>query len=118
MEINDFGFYNYDRLIEGEEYVYIKPQFVSNKKALDSQIYVVYDDINSVFYFPQSTWGEDFFLIKGKSYRLFTIAADGQVLKLGEPPTLVQGEAYTFSLDAQSEIPKDREAFTRLTGIK
>ena len=118
MEISDFGLYNYDRLIEGEEYVYIKPQFVSNNKALNSQVYVVYDDINSVFYFPAYTWVEEFFLIKGKSYKLFTIASDGKVLKLGDPPTLVQGEAYTLSLDAQSEIPKDRAAFTRVTGIK
>lgn len=120
MEINDFGMYNYDRIIEGEEYVYITAQFVSNKKGLNSEIYVVYDNINSVFYFPDYTWSDQFFLIKGKSYKLFTIASDGKILKLGDPPDLtpLKGQPYTFVLDSQSEIPKDRATFTKLTGIQ
>jgi hypothetical protein len=121
MEIDDFGFYNYDRIIEGLEYVFMKPSFITaNKKDIKSTIYVVYNDINSVFYFDYYTWVDSFFLVKGKDYKLFTIAENGQVFRLDSFPdlSLVKDTSMTFSLNLQKEIPTSRESLSTLTGIQ
>ena len=121
MEIDDFGFYNYDRIIEGLEYVYIQPNFVAtNKKEIKSTIYVVYNEINSVFYFSEYNWAEAFFLIKDEPYKMFTIAENGQVLKLESFPdiTNVEDSPVSFALKAQKEIPTDNQSLAKLTGIQ
>lgn len=121
MEIDDFGLYNYDRLIDGLEYVYLKPKFVTQMdQEINATVYVVYDDINSVFYFPSYTWDHSFFLVRGKSYQLFTIEQDGSIARLEEFPELktIQNRSHTFTLQRQAEVPKDRNALAQLTGIQ
>jgi hypothetical protein len=120
MEIDEFGMYNYDRIIEGLDYIYLKPSFVTGTKALNTTIYVVYDDINSVFYFPESTWENDFFLIQGKAYKMFTFSSSGQVYLLNTYPDVqtLRGSVWTFNLVEKKEKPSDRASLSALIGVQ
>lgn len=121
MEIDDFGFYNYDRMIEGLEYVYLKPNFRSQDDAeITSTIYVVYDDINSVFYFPEYTWEEEFFLIPNKDFKLFSLTEKGAIAKLMTVPDVksLGGKAHEFKLEVQSARPETKYDVAQITGIQ
>lgn len=117
--ISDFGLFNYDRILEGLDYVSIKPRFSINKATpVSSTIYVVYDNINTVFYFPEDTWEEDFFLIKGQSYKLFTFPEKENVSFLSDFPDLVKDAEVLFNLEESVEIPDNKEELSRIVGIR
>lgn len=121
MEIFDFGLYNYDRIIENEVYVKVSPQFINEKlEPLISTVFIVYDDLNSVFEYPQYTWADDFSIIKGKSYKLFALSEKGSVSNLKEYPDLntIEGQQHTFKLYSQDKAPASSDELATLTGIK
>lgn len=121
MEIFDFGLYNYDRIIENETYVSIKPSFINEKQeAVKSTIYIVYDDINSVFEYPEYTWEDKFSIIAGKSYKMFAVDDKGQISILKKFPNLqeVNGTAYTFQLHNNNKPPENRQELAQITGIR
>lgn len=121
MEIFDFGLYNYDAVIDNETFISIKADFIdkATQKPLQATIYIVYDDINSVFYFPPYTWGEDFSIIQDKSYKLFSIDKEGQIARLYDFPVLkeIQNETFTFQLEGKGDTPNSKEELAKLTGL-
>ncbi len=121
MEIFDFGLYNYDRIIENEIYVSVKPRFVDEKgEELTSNVYIVYDEINSVFEYPEYTWEKDFSIIQGKSYKMFTIDDEGIISSLADLPDLkeIAGSEYTFRLNTNKKAPSTKQELASLTGIR
>lgn len=121
MEIFDFGLYNYDKVIADETFISVKADFIdkATQKPLQATVYIVYDDINSVFYFPPYNWAADFSIIQGKSYKLFSIDKEGQVARLHDFPVLkdIENEAFTFQLEAEGDTPKNKEELAKLTGL-
>jgi hypothetical protein len=116
MEIADFGLFNYDKILGGVEYQYLSAGFSSDKKEkIESTIYVVYEGINSVFYFPKYTW-DKFFLIKGKAYKLFTIVDENQVLVLESYPDLASLPAGKIQFVLKKR-PSEDDTRTTLTQL-
>jgi hypothetical protein len=122
MEIFDFGLYNYDKIIDDQTFVHVQASFIdkASHQALQATVYIVYDDINSVFYFPPYTWEKDFSIIQGKSYKLFSIDTTGQVSRLRDLPVLqeIQNQAFTFELDRADDQPTNKEELATLTGLQ
>lgn len=121
MNISGFGLFNYDRVIEGEQYVSFQPEFVTTTgSSIQEIVYVVYDDINSVYYFPPYTWDQSFSLMKGRSYQLFSIQENGEVLKLESYPdrSSVEGKKKQLILENTNQIPTTADAFVNVTEIR
>lgn len=98
MEIDEFGLYNYDRMIDGVSYEYVTPLFVDSQgKPINSMVYMVYEGINSVFYFPQYTWDAQFFTIVGVDYQLFTIVEGEVYVASGKPAATAKGVTYVLN---------------------
>jgi len=120
MEIYDFGFYNYDKIIQGEEFVPVKGNFItSSGREIVSKIYVVYKDLNSVFYYFPEQWESGFALIKDRNYKLFAISDQGNVASLEEYPELsgIANKQHTFVLDWENEVPQNRTELAKMTGL-
>jgi len=120
MSINQFGLYNFDKMLGGFNYTYVKADFIDNKsKPVQSTIYLVYKNINSVFYFPPSSWQSDFFIIQNQPYKLFTINKDGTVLQLSKYPTLstIANKQYIFALENIGK-PANRRDLSSKIGIQ
>jgi len=122
MEIFDFGLYNYDKIIDDEIFISVEANFVnqSNQEALKSTIYIVYDDLNSVFYFPPYTWAEDFSIIQNKSYKLFSIDTEGNIYRLKDFPEIkgLSNQAVSFQLQKEGIAPQNRQELSKLTGLQ
>ena len=122
MEIFDFGLYNYDKVIDTETFISIQADFISktSQQPLNATVYVVYNGINSIFYYPPDKWANDFSIIQNRSYKLFSIDADGRIAKLNNFPLLrdIEDKAYTFQLEKESGIPTNRQELAKLTGIR
>lgn len=121
MEIFDFGFYNYDKIIQGEVFIPIVASFVDQKNdSLSSMVYVVYEDINSVFYYDEYDWRSGFSLIKDKAYKLFTLDKNGQLYNLRNYPVLSEEEdqKITFTLVNEGFIPDTKSKLSNLTGVR
>lgn len=121
MNISSFGMHNYDYIIDGVELRYLKPSFVTNTGAsVTSQIYVVYREFNSVYYFPSYTWEAQFSLLVGKAFTLFSIDKEGNIWKFSEPDfsmaTLSHGAPVTFMLEKMG-IPDSKASLTQLAGL-
>ena len=104
MNIDEFGLYNYDRILKEKDRIPIIASFnVDNKEGLVNLVYVVYDGINSVLYFNKDDWKNTFALLPKSSYTIFAISKDGRVAKLEDndkPSNLNQfmNKPYTFNL--------------------
>lgn len=122
MEIFDFGLFNYDKVIEQEIFVRIQANFINkaNQQPLKTTVYIVYDELNSVFYYPPDKWANDFSIIQNKSYKLFSINTEGKIARLFSFPLLqdIQDKAHTFQLEEESTIPTSRQELAKLTGIR
>jgi hypothetical protein len=122
MEIFDFGLYNYDKIIDDEIFVSVRADFIykANQKALQATVYIVYDDINSVFYFPPDTWAKGFSIIQDNSYKLFSIDKEGRVARLRDFPLLkeIQDQAFTFQLEGDGAQPENKQELAKLTGLR
>lgn len=108
MEIFEFGIFNYDKIISGEVYIPVVASFLGQKgNTLHSKVYIVYEGINSVFYFDEYTWKSDFFIIKDRAYSMFTIDKNGEIYKLRNYPELTgdQEQQITFKLINEGPIP-------------
>ncbi|MEL7004209.1 MAG: hypothetical protein AAFN93_15930 [Bacteroidota bacterium] len=121
MEIFDFGFYNYDRIIEDQIYVKIEATFVDeNAEAIKSPVYIVYDEINSVFEYPAYTWEDQFSLIKNMPYKLFSVDNDGKIMILKDFPNLnsAHNQSYTFELKTNEKVPNTKQELASITGLR
>ena len=116
MEIDQMGFYNYDYKIEDVDFVSVVAHFSINQKATENTIYVVYDDLNTVFYYPKFTWRNDFKIIRGKSYKMFSIDKNGQIAYLNVKPNLneIKDRSYTFNLVEEQKVPQSKEELASL----
>ncbi|MEQ8477930.1 hypothetical protein [Fulvivirga sp.] len=120
MEIFDFGLYNYDRIINGEEFVPYVPQFVNqNNDSIKTDVYVVYEGLNTVIYFNEYNWAKDFTLIKNRKYSMFTVDKDGAIFKLNQYPELTAaGSTLTFMLEKKADLPKSADELSKLIGTR
>ncbi|MDH5474728.1 MAG: hypothetical protein OEX22_03450 [Cyclobacteriaceae bacterium] len=117
MEIFDFGFYNYDRILVRETFVSIKADFTNEKnKKFNDTVYVVYEGIKSVFYYPPSVWEDGFSVIKNRPYKLFLIDEEGVVYTLKTFPDLEGITTHAFVL-SNDGIAKDRIELANKIGI-
>lgn len=110
MEIYDFGVYNYDKIIKGETYIPIIASFKDqNGNKVSSPVYVIYDEINSVFSFDQYSM-EDFFIIKDREYNMFALDKEGRIHKLMDYPEFTQNQdqQITFKLIDQGALPDSK----------
>jgi len=120
MAIYEFGLFNYDMLIAGETFVKVKANFSYKQTPLKSTIYVVYDDLNSVFNYAVNQWETEFALIQDRKYKLFTINEKGQVFSLSKFPILdeIGDDIYEFALISDESIPVNLAELSKLTGIQ
>ena len=119
MSINQFGLFNFDKMLGGFNYVYLQPSFVvDSNEAISSTIYLVYKNINSVFYFPANS-NDEFFIIKNQPYMLFTISDEGNVLLLKNYPKLsnTTNQKVTFELQDMGKA-KTRRELSKLIGLQ
>jgi hypothetical protein len=121
MLIDQFGLYNFDKMLGGFNYTYVKAAFndAHGTSPIESTIYLVYKNINSVFYFPKASWTHDFFIIQNLPYKLFTITARGKVLQLKDYPQLsaIANKPYSFTLETQGQA-KNRRELSKIIGIQ
>ncbi len=118
MSIDQFGLFSFDKMLGGFNYVYLQPSFVDNNgEKISSTIFVVYKNINSIFYFPAEGNG-DFFIIQNQPYKLFTISDNGSIAILEKYPNLsqIKNQVITFELQ-NSGKPENRQQLTKITGI-
>lgn len=121
MEIFDFGLYNYDKIIDNETFISLKASFVNtDNKMLSSTIFIVYEEINSVFQYPPYNWENDFSIIENKSYSMFTIDKEGRISSLNNFPVLkeISGKEYEFKLETEEAAPESRQELAHLTGLR
>lgn len=121
MEIFDFGLYNYDKIIDNETFISIKASFVNtDNQMLGTTIYIVYEEINSVFQYPPYNWENDFSIIENKSYSMFTIDKEGRISSLNNFPVLkvISGKEYEFKLETEEAAPESRQELAHLTGLR
>lgn len=120
MEIFDFGLYNYDKIINGEEFVPYVPVFVDQDNSpIKTDVYVIYEGLNTVIYFSEYNWAQDFALIKDRKYNMFTVDADGVIFKLSKYPILTSaGSTLTFMLEKKAGLPKSADELSNLIGAK
>ena len=120
MEIFDFGLYNYDRIINGEEFVPYVPQFVNqDNEPIKTDVYVVYEGLNTVIYFNEYNWAKDFTLIKNRKYSMFTVDEDGSIFKLNKYPELgAAGSSLTFVLEKKGVMPDSEADLSNLIGAR
>lgn len=122
MEIYEFGLYNYDKIIDDETFISISAGFVdkTSQKPLTSTVYIVYNEINSVFYYPSSTWIDDFSIIQNRSYKLFSIDKEGNIFRLHNFPDLkdIQNNTYTFQLEAENKIPENKQELSKIIRLR
>ncbi len=116
MEISEFGLFNYDKVLDGVEYQYIQAEFRDEaNQTMKSTVYVVYEDINSVFYFPEYNWESKFFLIKDRAFKMFTIDADGAVSLLRNSDDLTPTTSdFTFRMKGVKKEGDTRETLSQL----
>ncbi|MFW5762543.1 MAG: hypothetical protein ACOCXH_16340 [Cyclobacteriaceae bacterium] len=118
MSIDQFGLFNFDKMLGGFNYVYLQPSFVDNNgEKISSTIFVVYKNINSIFYFPAEGNG-DFFIIQNQPYKLLTISDNGSIAILEKYPNLsqIKNQVITFELQNSGQ-PENRQQLTKITGI-
>ena len=119
MEIDRMGFYNYDYKIENVNFIPIAADFKINQQETKNTIYVVYDDLNTVFYYPPYTWKQDFNLISGKNYRMFTIDKEGKIAQLVTKPNLKTiGDSFVFNLKKENKTPQSKEELASILQIQ
>ncbi|MDW3192033.1 MAG: hypothetical protein R8G66_06705 [Cytophagales bacterium] len=121
MNISSFGLHNYDYLIDGVERRLLQPNFVTNTGVpVVSQIYVVYEAFNSVYYFPTYTWESEFSLLVNQEFNLFTIDTSGMIWKFTDSDftaaELSHGASVTFTLE-KTGIPDSKESLTQMAGL-
>jgi hypothetical protein len=97
VELSSLGLYNFDRLVSTQNRVHFRAdfKFENQQPPAGTTIYVVYDEINSVFHF---------YLLPDRSPRIFALYPDGRIaifpiakaLKL--PLNKLEGGSYTFEL--------------------
>lgn len=120
MEIFDFGLYNYDKIISEEEYVPYVPTFVNEQnEEIKTDVYVIYEGLNTVIYFQEYNWKNSFTLIKGRKYSMFTLDNNGQIYKLNSYPELGMPESeIIFILQKEAPLPKDSNGLSDLIAVK
>ncbi|QSE97245.1 hypothetical protein [Fulvivirga lutea] len=120
MEIFDFGLYNYDKIITDEVFVPYVPEFVNgDNEPIKSEVYVIYKDLNTVIYFNEYNWKDDFTLIKDREYAMFTIGEEGEIFKLNDYPTLGEPESeLTFKLELEGPVPNEANELSNLIGMR
>ncbi len=124
MGIEEMGLYNYDKVLDEADAVPMAAKFnISNdKKAKILEVFVVYDELNTVI----SYYGEkpaNFVLLDRKDIRIFTILKDGRVANL--PIESLQNltiaslkdKKHTFELIAEPKAPATRKELASLTKI-
>jgi len=119
MDIDEFGLYNYDFILQDAgKRIPIAASFKKeNGKSINTKIYVVYEDFNTIYNFPPYDWENNFFLYK-KAFSLFTIDEDGTIYRLISNPDLnsINNGKKQFILEFQGK-PKSRKALAELTGL-
>gem|GEM_PF-6459375 len=123
--ISEFGLYNYDRILKMDERVQIIANFdmgVDLKEVLAVQVYVVYEDINTVYSFPQYDWKERFYLLDGHNAKMFAILPDNKlsVFPRYELESMdlqsLDGQAFTFLMEKAQEA-ESADAIKNLLNI-
>lgn len=124
MNISEFGFYNYDKiLLEDEPAIPFAAKFIipnDTNKIMD--VYVVYNNLNSVItYYGNKV--SNFSLVPRQDIRIFTVLKDGRVanfpadkLKKLNIEALKESE-YTFELILAPSIPTTGDKLAESTNI-
>ncbi len=120
MEIFDFGLYNYDKIIDSEEFVPYVPQFVNqNNTAINTDVYVVYEGLNTVIYFREYNWKKNFTLIRDRKFSMFTVDDQGNIYKLKSYPKLEEPSSnVTFKLEKEGAIPDTEVQLSTLIRVR
>lgn len=121
MKIDLMGLYNYDRVIEGEEYIPVVADFIlKDGQKITTDIYVVYQDFNTTFYFPGYTWKEQFTLLNRAGIKIFTILPDSRFASVPEEEInkmkikSLAKQKHTFVLTAQNHNAENSAKLAQL----
>ncbi|OFY64048.1 MAG: hypothetical protein A3H98_04075 [Bacteroidetes bacterium RIFCSPLOWO2_02_FULL_36_8] len=125
LEIDSFGLYNYDYILDKENYVPIVADFkILNQKApLTRMVYVVYPHINSVLYFSPYEWKTGFSILPVEGVKIFSIMDNGNVAMLPSTDLTEQSvkswkmKSHTFLLVENITLVQNSRQLASVTGI-
>jgi hypothetical protein len=124
MNIKELGVYNYDRVIKDENAVPMIPEFVLNTgEKLNQDIFVAYENINSLINYYPGDFEERFVLLKVKGIRIFAMLKDGSVACINQEEMdkldieNLRGKKHTFTLQKQPKKPVSKEDLAKATKL-
>lgn len=123
MNISEFGFYNYDKiLLEDEPAIPFAAKFViPNDTNRIAQVFVVYDELNAIITYGQTA--QLFNLVPRQDIRIFAILKDGRVANYPADKLknlnieALKGSEYTFELMLSPNIPTTGDKLAESTNI-
>jgi hypothetical protein len=124
MNMKTLGIYNYDRVIKEENAVPMIPEFVlNNGEKLNQDVFVAYENINTLINYYPDDFAERFVLLKEKGIRMFSIFKDGSVacVKQAEMDKLniesYRGKKIVFTLERQPKKPVTKDELAKATKL-
>lgn len=124
MNVQSMGTYNYDGVINDKDAIPMIPEFVINTgEPIGENVYVAYENRNTLVNYNQSDFAERFVLLNTKGIKMFTILKDGSyaVLKPGSLNNVdikaMKGTKQKFVLEKKPKIPKTKDEIASSTGI-
>lgn len=124
MNITEFGFYNYDKiLLEDEPAIPFAAKFsIPNDTNKIINVYVVYDNLNAVITYYGSKVSS-FNLVPRQDIRIFAILKDGRVANFPADKLknlnieALKGSEYTFELEIKPNAPTTGDKLAQLANI-
>ncbi len=108
LNIDKFGLYNFDKLAD-EESIPIYADFIVNtsKGLLNTTVYVIYTNMNSVYnYTPGTT--QPLLILKGQPFTMVSFASDGSIAKVDD--NFLENKDFTIYRDKKLVFPMTKIA--------
>jgi hypothetical protein len=115
MNIDNYGLYNYDIILEEDGAVPLIASFSFNNQIIKDNVffYVVYKDLNTLIYYSPYDLANNFRILPDKEFKIFTVSKDGNLLSWEKPQDFdlqkVKNQNYTFSLSLKAEALNSKE---------
>lgn len=121
MSITSYGLFNYDYIIKDKNAIPLIVDFELNNTKYISTVFVIYENMNSLIYYSQSDFKENFRLLSDKSFSIFAISNNNKIAKWNQPDDFnliaLKDKNYTFKLTETKQVFKTLEDLKTLVEI-
>lgn len=94
LNIDKFGMYNFDKLAEEESIpIYADFKVKTSKELLQTTVYVIYKDMNSVYYYTPGN-DQPLLILKGQPFSIVSFANDGSIAKVDD--SFIENKDFTI----------------------